>query len=359
MATSRLSISEGINGLDYDNTTGVFSLTGGYNIPLTASTTNWNNTYLTVSASSSNWQTAYNWGNHANQTYYATNTGPLSSTYGGTGQDSHLWSGMARIMNGVWSPMSGITNSMVYWTSDGDISTSSGIYLNASGWLGVGTSSVVGLLTVGSSTGNQFIVDENGNVIHGRWLSDTPIDLVHGGTGTTTAAGVRSVLGMDNLYNYGVDNGTTSGMVWVSNGPGNRGYWAPLGSLGGSAGYSLFVGTTTVTMNGNFASGSLSGYRAGNAICDAAFAGSHFCMTYEIITTTEMDTDISDWGTKYVDAWIAEGPPGYTANSNDCGGYATSSSSYLGAHWMFGPQGGAGWLAGCNNSMPLACCKRQ
>ncbi|MFA4906464.1 MAG: hypothetical protein WC645_08185, partial [Candidatus Margulisiibacteriota bacterium] len=40
-------------------------LHGDYNIPLTASTTQWNTTYNTVSAGSANWNTAYNWGNHA------------------------------------------------------------------------------------------------------------------------------------------------------------------------------------------------------------------------------------------------------------------------------------------------------
>lgn len=45
--------SESVTGLDYAS--GVLSLTAGYNIPLTASTTNWN--------------TAFNWGNHASAGY--------------------------------------------------------------------------------------------------------------------------------------------------------------------------------------------------------------------------------------------------------------------------------------------------
>ena len=57
-------LSNTATGLTYNNTTGVTSLTSGYNIPLTAST--------------SNWQTAYGWGNHASAGYltaaYASST---------------------------------------------------------------------------------------------------------------------------------------------------------------------------------------------------------------------------------------------------------------------------------------------
>ncbi|MDP3402567.1 MAG: hypothetical protein Q8S35_01260, partial [bacterium] len=48
---SRAAISSSATGLTYTSGTGVFSLTAGYTIPLTASTTNWN--------------TAFDWGNHA------------------------------------------------------------------------------------------------------------------------------------------------------------------------------------------------------------------------------------------------------------------------------------------------------
>ena len=45
------NLSAPATGLNYNNTNGQFSLTSGYNIPLTASTTNWN--------------TAYGWGDHS------------------------------------------------------------------------------------------------------------------------------------------------------------------------------------------------------------------------------------------------------------------------------------------------------
>ena len=59
------SLSSSATGLSYNSGTGAFSLTAGYNIPLTASTTNWN--------------TAYGWGNHATAGYLSTST--ASSTY--------------------------------------------------------------------------------------------------------------------------------------------------------------------------------------------------------------------------------------------------------------------------------------
>ncbi|OGH86565.1 MAG: hypothetical protein A2493_00930, partial [Candidatus Magasanikbacteria bacterium RIFOXYC12_FULL_33_11] len=121
-------LSSSALGLTYNNTTGDFSLTAGYNIPLTASTTNWNdfydtpsskislgtglawnsntiqadtgynipltasttnwnNTYNTVTASSSDWTTAFDWGDHSLEGYLTSynETDPIwnsvSSTY--------------------------------------------------------------------------------------------------------------------------------------------------------------------------------------------------------------------------------------------------------------------------------------
>ena len=87
------NLSSTATGLTYTNTTGVFSLTSGYGIPKTASTTNWNNTYNTVAAGSSNWDTAYGWGNHASAGYL-TSGGTLTSSnicqYDGSGIDCNL-----------------------------------------------------------------------------------------------------------------------------------------------------------------------------------------------------------------------------------------------------------------------------
>lgn len=92
-STVRNFFSSTANGLIYTPSTGIFSLDSNYNIPLSASTTNWDNTYKTVTASSTNWDTAYNtvnasstfwdtaysWGNYATAGYLSSVL--ASSTY--------------------------------------------------------------------------------------------------------------------------------------------------------------------------------------------------------------------------------------------------------------------------------------
>jgi hypothetical protein len=82
------------------------------------------------------------------------------------------------------------------------------------------------------------------------------------------------------------------------------------------------------------------------------------CRTYEIIVTIE-EEDISDWNGD--DAWIAEGPPGFTSNSNDCNGWTNDSNQdTYGAFWVFNRDGGgAGWLVNCSSVKPIACCTWQ
>ena len=117
------------------------------------------------------------------------------------------------------------------------------------------------------------------------------------------------------------------------------------------------VTTTPVTSNGDFTSGTMKGYQAANAICNYHYPGYHFCFTSEIISFIRNGNVAKFAGLPQ--AWIAEGPPGYTAYANDCGGYTTSSATYLGAFWEYNGTtgGGQGWLAGCNNLRAISCCK--
>ena len=111
---------------------------------------------------------------------------------------------------------------------------------------------------------------------------------------------------------------------------------------------------TATTFDGNFSYGGDTGYAAGNAVCEAEYPGSHYCATNEVITVIYTG-DISSWaGT----AWIAEGPPGYTANSNDCNGWTSNAPTNLGAFWEFNnTSGGMGWLTNCASVKPVACCQ--
>lgn len=67
-ARARQALSETITGIDYSNSTGIFSLATGYSIPLTASIADWN--------------TAFGWGNHATAGYIADGNTGWDNLYG-------------------------------------------------------------------------------------------------------------------------------------------------------------------------------------------------------------------------------------------------------------------------------------
>ena len=133
-------------------------------------------------------------------------------------------------------------------------------------------------------------------------------------------------------------------------------FYSPLGSLSDSK----IVGFTNSTYSGdisyfdNSTNTSLVGYAAANEICNQEFIGSHFCLKSEILATiASRDYNYSGY------PWFQNGPPGYTANSNDCGGWTSSSSNYLGPfwNWELNAQAGAAFLTPCNQVKNLMCCK--
>jgi hypothetical protein len=84
------NLSSTATGLTYTNTTGVFSLTSGYSIPATASQSNWN--------------TAYGWGNHASVGYLTSNqTITLSGDVSGSGTTSITCTVANNSHNHTWS----------------------------------------------------------------------------------------------------------------------------------------------------------------------------------------------------------------------------------------------------------------
>ncbi|KKT04578.1 MAG: LVIVD repeat protein [Candidatus Magasanikbacteria bacterium GW2011_GWD2_43_18] len=146
---ARAAISFSGLGLDYNNSTGVLSVSSTYNIPLTASTTNWNtfyntpsttislgtglawnsNTtltasttnwttaYNTVTASSSNWTSAFDWGNHADAGYLtimSAESDPIwtaaSSTYLTTTTASNTYLSIASNLSDLNSSSTARTN---------------------------------------------------------------------------------------------------------------------------------------------------------------------------------------------------------------------------------------------------------
>jgi len=117
--------------------------------------------------------------------------------------------------------------------------------------------------------------------------------------------------------------------------------------------FNPIVGYTTSSYDGNITNGSLNGYTAANAICASEYSGSHFCLKSEVLKTIA-NGNYSFSGT----AWFQNGPPGYTANADDCSGWTTDSSTYLGPFWNWDANSGAGKgaLTNCAQSKQLMCC---
>jgi len=123
-------------------------------------------------------------------------------------------------------------------------------------------------------------------------------------------------------------------------------------------GTGTFIGLTVQEYDGLLNYNSFTGYKAAREICNDEFPGSHVCRTDEILSTIDLK-DITTLFTNGTTAWILEGAPGYTSNSNDCNGLTNNSNSdYYGAFWEFSvSEGGKGWLAPCSVTKPMACCK--
>ena len=114
-----------------------------------------------------------------------------------------------------------------------------------------------------------------------------------------------------------------------------------------------FAGVSVSTFTGN-----QGGYDSVNNICAGVDLDSHICTTEDILTIIN-NGNISTIPTTTEGYWISNGPPGYTANANDCAGFTTSSASFLGAVWYKYNTypSGVGALTKCNSTKNFACCK--
>lgn len=126
-------------------------------------------------------------------------------------------------------------------------------------------------------------------------------------------------------------------------------------SDGGSVGAGMFVNKTPNRHQGN-----VGGYEGANSLCDSHYNGSKVCTFRDLKNTIEQKnvSNISAWsGT----AWIAGGAPGFTAESNDCSGFTSNSTSGVyGRIWNFDIDSvdtGKGVLNVCSSTNFFACCK--
>ena len=123
-------------------------------------------------------------------------------------------------------------------------------------------------------------------------------------------------------------------------------------SSGGGLVYSVNI--TSGTYTGLIVSGSDTGYKAADDICNSEFSGSHFCTEFEIATWSSKSIDGED-------AWVIAGGPKYVPADvpvNDCNGWTHGSAgTYLGNYWHFdSTTGGDGRAIQCGTSLKLACC---
>jgi hypothetical protein len=374
---------------------------------------------VSLANNSSDWNLAHSWGDHSSQNYFDMDTDLLDVSLGGTGlanyaPNSILYAsaadtigqiapgnnGEALVMVGgvpTWSTTTpgsahgllSVLHNDAEATSTllrGDLIVGSasqrwqrvglgpdGYILRSNGtdpvWSSTVAITALGTITSGvwhgslleaayggtgwNSTGSSGIAVLEAGV----WSASSTLALNRGGTGADTASGARENLGLTDVFDYAVDTEGPVDWIWVGDGSG-RGHWVAtttLGLGGGSGKVGVFIGTTTLQTQGNFATSSYTGYAAGNARCAAQFAGSFMCRTHDILVTIEKGVPAIWAGGD--NAWIAEGPPGYTSNSNDCNGYTSNSSGRLGAFWEFNASGGGmGWLVNCAETKPVACC---
>lgn len=179
-STIRNLFSSSATGLTYTSSTGAFSLTTGYVIPATVDVTNWN--------------TAYNWGNHASAGYFigssTTIRGLFSST--ATGLTYSNSTGVLSLASGYGIPT---TTSMTNWDFAyeeaidtiplTDVALRKHPLINTQ----TGTSYVLVLaddakiVTMTNSSANTLTVPPNASV---AFPPQTQITIVQTGTGQTT-----------------------------------------------------------------------------------------------------------------------------------------------------------------------------
>lgn len=135
-----------------------------------------------------------------------------------------------------------------------------------------------------------------------------------------------------------------------------------------------FVGESEYTAPSNGTFNAASDYLGVNKFCsqeglaspNLTLAGSHICTPDEMMNSYNHGTvDVSPVYTYSASKmlWINNGPPGYTANANDCNGWKSTTvgtdpeSPNFGAVWNFTSTAKAGGLTPCKIGKKFACCK--
>lgn len=264
------------------------------------------------------------------------------------------------------------------YTSGANIQVTSGNYNT---FVGSGAGATTGTLSYATVIGSNASVSRPNSVVLGRavdWVgianpnpgypldvwSQTGTSIMRLNQNTATPFWVGTTLarqtsekwfaGMSNADDvYRFRYGGTTDVVTID----------PNGTISASGGITsvacfgpVFVGTTAGTYDGDNGTG---GYRTVNPLCASFGAGAHVCSSAEVMESIRCEAPaVMSGASNNVDSWIQDGPPGFTAPANDCGGWTSAAGSQLGRKWKWSnTSGGEGRLTTCNQLIKYACCK--
>jgi len=124
------------------------------------------------------------------------------------------------------------------------------------------------------------------------------------------------------------------------------------------SGVAYFINYTPITTTGNITNGTLKGYPAANQICNSYYVGSHMCTADEVLNNINANLSNQNYTATFRMSEIA---PGYLANANDCEGWTSAASAYLGSIWVGSTSHantyGSGSLVSCSAARAIGCCK--
>ena len=117
--------------------------------------------------------------------------------------------------------------------------------------------------------------------------------------------------------------------------------------------HGIYCGATAVT-TGSFSDGNgNSGYRAAKLLCETACSSTlaHMCSITEMVASAQLGVPFGASG----GAWVASGysDAQSTNTLRECSGWQSTANN--GTDWAGSPGGPN--AAGCNSSLPIACCK--
>jgi hypothetical protein len=228
-STARGLFSSTATGLTYTSGTGVFSFTAGYNIPLTASTTNWNDFYTTPS----NRITAGNHIDWTGNTLDVVTTGDWTGTVDG----NNFTGGAIATGDLLYGSGAGTIAERAIGTTGQVLTVSGGLPTwSSTSTLGIAISDTTGTLDVNRG-GTGATTHTAGSLLVGNGTSAIT---------STTTTGLKSTLALNNVENTALSTWTGSTNI-TTLGTVTSGTWT--GSVIGDA-YLTKTGAWTGTFDG-------------------------------------------------------------------------------------------------------------